>query len=290
MRSRLSGRAALAQLTVFICVGLTGCAPPPAVATFAQQASLVLQAGNSVTDDLAESCERRHSIGQPLPQVTLLAPASAPKLTVACERFRQESIEITQVSKLVSRYFSALEELSRFNTVTVSDPAGVAGANASAVANLGSIQSDSVGKLASILTLVITERYRRGRTVQLLRDADSSVSAILTGLEQIAGSDYVGLLEEEARTNANTFREAGLNQSPSVILLLNRAYREEVASGQRRSNAAGAYVAALHEIAEGHAALTKLGWAKSGNMTTALAPHISQLQRLLPALTANIQD
>ncbi len=290
MRLLLTGQAALAQLIALACLSLTGCAPPPAVATFAQEACRVLQAGNSITNDLPESCERRHWMGKPLPQMTLPAPGAPPEATSACQPFRQGRLEVSRVSKLLSSYFSALEELSRFNTVTVSDPAGLAGANAGTAANLGAVQSDSAGKLASILTLAVTERYRRGRTTQLLREADSSVSAILTGLEQIAGSDYVSLLKEEGRTNASTFREAGLNQSPSMVLLLNRAYRQEVVSGQRRLNAAGAYVAALHEIAEGHAALAKLGLGKSAKITDALAPHISQLQRLLPAMKADTED
>lgn len=286
MRSLPTRRAARAQLIAFTCAFLIGCAPPPAVGTFAEQANLVMEAGKPITDDLPASCERRHWIGQPLGQATLLAPARAPKLNETCDRFRQESTEIAVVRRVLADYFSALAQLSRFNTASISEPAGITGTNAGTAGNLSPIQSDSAGKLASILTKAMTEHYRSGKMVQLVREADGSVSALLTGLEQIAGSDYESLLEEEERTRAGTFREAGLGQSPSMVLLLNRAYREEIDFGQRRSQAAASYVSALRAIRTGHAALAKLGAAKSAKITAALAPHITELKRLLPVIRA----
>ena len=246
----------------------------------------MLEAGDSVTDDLGESCERRHWIGRPLRQIMPLSPALALEPTSACEHFRQESTELIEVRRIVARYFNALEDLSHFNTMEISGPAGVAGINAGTAGKLSAVYSDSTGKLASVLTQAMTEHYRQGKTVELLREADGSVSAILTGIEQIIGSDYMSLLKEEERSNAGTFREASLGQSSSMVLLLNRAYRQEVASGQRRSKASAAYVSALREIVAGHAQLAKLGAAKPATVTAALAPHIAELQRLLPVLKA----
>jgi hypothetical protein len=200
-----------------------------------------------------------------------------------CATFIPEVKELNDVSSVLSAYFRAIQELAAFDQSTVSGEAQKAGAGVSAVAILSVNQADSVAKLSGLITRVFTERYRQGQLRELLIAADPHVAVVSQALEDIVSKDYGSLLDEEERAMNRRYQETGITTDSATVLLLNRAYREDLDELQRRRAAAGAYSSALRKARDGHHQLAgSIARLNNKEIALTLEPYISELQTLAP--------
>ncbi len=149
--------------------------------------------------------------------------------------------------------------------------------NAATAAGVSYTQIISAGKLANLLTQVATERYQRGHMVRYLREANPEVANIIDALD-IAAKTYISLLDEEQQTLTARYQSVGDTSQGAVLLLLNRAYSEDLSRLQERRTSADAYRDALKNIREAHGKLVENAEhlpAKELNKT--LQPYISKI-------------
>jgi len=184
----------------------------------------------------------------------------------------------------LTAYLRAVQQLAAFNTSSVSTGNETAAESAATAANLSLIQVDSVGKLASLVTQIFTAGYQRSRLLESLRSADPHIAAITEGLDAVIGN-YIEFLQEERQTVTARYQSVGGTDQPAMVLLLNRAYYDDLAAIQRRREAAGAYREALKNIREGHHQLTLSAHRlNTKELSLALQPYTSKLDGLVPVL------
>ncbi len=265
------------------------CTPPQTVATFAGAANQAMDASTPVFRDLYDSCIRRHDDAAEMVPIYSVGAQSRSDPTEsgapACAVFAGERDALIKLSTVLSAYFQAMQQLAQFGASSVSPPAAEAGAGAATAASLSLAQIDSVSKLSGLLLEAFTSGYQRGRLAALLKSADPHVAVITQGLEKIIGNDYGSLLDEEERTLKRRYQRAGNTSDAAVILLLDRAYTEDLQKLQRRRTSANAFVQALREIRDGHSKLAdNTAHLSAKKLGLALQPDISQLQGLASQL------
>jgi hypothetical protein len=259
-----------AAILVLFATAFVACNPPLEIAGFADAASKALIQGSSLFGDLHDSCIRRHAALERitpafLPEA-LVTTVSAETLQIekACAPFASQSTALDRQAKALAAYFQAMQQLASFDNSSVSAPAAAAGGDSAAAAQLSFSQIDSISKLSGLVTRAFTGNYRRNRLQEYLREADPHVASLTTGLEDIIGKDYPGLLSEERRNLNIQYQRVFDSASNAAILLLNRAYRDDVDKLKRRQTAAEAFVHALEQIRQGHRELA----AGSGRLET----------------------
>ncbi|HEY7302881.1 MAG TPA: hypothetical protein VH601_02105 [Bryobacteraceae bacterium] len=290
MRARASGK----PVSLFISLSFFGtlsCTAPTSIATFAESVNGVIAQGPPIFADIHDSCVRRQDeearVNPEYPhreQGRIQKPVKAPDSSV-CAAFVSEVKELEDVSSLLSSYFRAVQELAAFDESTVSGEAQKAGEGVSAAAILSANQADSVAKLSGLITRAFTEHYRRGKLRELLIAADPHIAVISQALEGIASKDYGGLLDEEERAMNRRYQETGVTTDAAIVLLLNRAYREDLDELRQRRAAATAYSSALRQAREGHhqlaSTITRLN---NKEIALTLEPYIAELQALAPSV------
>jgi len=272
-------------LVIALLAVLLSCTPPQTVATFAGAAGQAIDGGAPVFGDLYDSCVRRHNDAAdiiPTYSVNAKAPSSptAPEAS-ACAVFAGERDSLIKLSAVLNDYFQAMQQLAQFGASSVNPAAVEAGSGTATAASLSVAQMDSVSKLSGLLVEAFTSRYQRGRLATLLKSADPHVAVTTQGLEKIVGSDYGSLLDEEQRTLKRRYQRAGNISDDAVILLLDRAYSEDLQELEQRRASATAFVKALREIRDGHSKLAgNAGHMNAQKLGLALEPYISRLQTL----------
>lgn len=178
-----------------------------------------------------------------------------------------------------------MQQLASFNTSAVSSASQSAAENAGFSAQLPLNQADSLGKLAGLVTQAFTAHYQRSRLAQYLRQADPSISSVTTGFEEIIAQDYGGFLREERQTFTARYQEIGDIGNAATILLLNRAYSDDLKELDRRKTVADAYVQALEQIRDAHHQLAlNANRLQARDVSLAVQPYITKLQALVPVL------
>lgn len=281
-----------ATVLALFLLGEIGCASPEAIGGFADAAQKALAGGAPLFNDLHDSCVRRETARPAAPILPLfvppgskLAPPKDPPSVAACARFATESQGLTQISDVLTAYFRAIQQLSAFNTSTVSTANTNTATNAATIAGLSATQIDSVSKLADFVTRMFTESYQRGHLLEYARTADPQVKDVTEGLEKVT-SNYLDLLQEEQQTMMARYQTvADSDQNVAVLLLLNRAYLDDLADIQRHRTAADAYRNALENIRAGHHKIVESApHMRDKQLSLALDPYTSKLSDLLPAL------
>lgn len=281
------GRNLIPLWLSLIILGALSCAPPVSVATFAGNADKAITAGAPIFADIHESCVRRRAEEERIaPQYPHIGqkPAEAASESV-CASFVAEVNELQDVSSLLSAYFRAMHELAAFDETNVSAQAEHAGENVGAAAVLSLNQTDAIAKLSGLITRAVTGHYQRSKLREFLRAADPHVTVVSQALEIVLTKDYGSLLDEEERAIKRRYEEVSGAKEMATVLLLNRAYLEDLNELKRRRGAAKAYAAVLKEARDGHHVLAGFtGHLNNKEISLVLQPYISQLQTLMPSI------
>ena len=274
-------------LLALVVFGALSCSPPTSIAAFAGDADQAITAGAPIFADIYDSCVRRRADEE---SITPRFPSAGEKsgdatMESACGPFAPEVKELESVSTVMSAYFRAMHDLAAFDEATPSGEAEQAGQHFGTAAVLSATQVDSIAKLSGLITRAVTGHYQRSKLGELLRAADPHIAVVSQALETILTKDYGSLLDEEKRALRRRYLEVSGTKEQAVILLLNRAYSEDLNELQRRRGAAKAYVETLKQAREGHHQLASAAGQLNGKETAlALQPYISRLETLMPAV------
>jgi hypothetical protein len=275
---------------LFILVGFSlSCTSLAGVSDFAQTTQLVLVQSSIIFEDIHDSCVRRHKDAAPIGPVFMPAKVGESSQPLSespvCAPFVHQSEGLIQASDVLGAYFRAMQQLASFDTSAVSTASEKAGQNAGFAANFNTTQADSVGKLAGLVTQLLTERYQRTQLLDLLRKADPAVASVTQALEDVVSKDYEGLLREEQQSLAAEYQNVGDTRNTAILLLLNRSYADEVNQLSQRRAAAETYVHAMRQIRDGHHQLAlNFRRLKAKDLSMALQPYTIRLQGLVPTL------
>jgi hypothetical protein len=283
-----AARNRVAVLLLLIVFSALSCVPPTAIATFAGDAGKAIAAGAPIFADLHDSCMRRRAKEEPLrPQYPHAGPGPAETAGESvCKSFVPEAQELANVSSVLSAYFQAMQELAAFDETNVSAQAEHAGENVGTAAVLSLNQADAIAKLSGLITRAVTAHYQGSKLAELLRAADPHVAVVSQALETILTKDYGSLLDEEEQAIKRRYEEVSGTKDLATVLLLNRAYREDLNELRQRRAAAKAYVTALKQSRDGHHLLAGLkGHLNNKELSLALQPYVSKLQ----AFTSSIR-
>lgn len=258
---------------------------------FAGNAEKATEEGAALFADIHGSCVRRHMAAAPVTAtffpatLQIASPTAPPEEIPQCAAFASEGEALQQASKVLSAYLRAMQQLASFNSISVSGPSGQTGSNLALVSGLNYTQMDSLSKLAAVLTEAFAGRYQQHDLDKVLSQTDASIAALTQGFEEVIAKDYEGLLREEQQTLPAQYQAIADVKNPATVLLLNRAFSDDLNELNRRKAAAGAYVEALQQIREGHhmlAQMTKGG--KPKNLALVLQAYTDKITALLPAL------
>ena len=212
------------------------------------------------------------------------APPKDPPALDACARFATEATALSNVSSALIAYFRAMQELAAFNASSVSTGSQAAAVNSATAAGLNPTQVDSAGKLAGLVTRIFTGGYQRSRLREYLGDADAPVANITQGFDTVT-KNYVDFLQEEQQTVTARYQSVADTDDKATLLLLNRAYTDDMADIQRRRTVAEAYRDALKAVRDGHhQLLTGAQHLSAKELNIALQPYTSTLGALIPEL------
>lgn len=287
MRGGAISRQIPLLLALLAFAGLS-CAPPTSVAAFAADVDKAIRAGEPIFTDIYDSCLRRRADEESITPHYARA-GERPGNTAgesACASFAPEVKELESASSALSDYFRAMQELAAFDETNVSGQAEHAGQNVGTAAILSANQVDSIAKLSGLITRAVTGHYQRRKLGELLQAADPHVAVVSQALETILIKDYGSLLNEEERAVKRRYLEVSGAKEPATILLLNRAYSEDLNVVERRRAAATAYVEVFKQAQGGHHQLAGDGAGRlnSKEISVALQPYISRLEALVPSV------
>ena len=271
---------------------LWSCAAPEAVSSFSASAQQALSGGPALFSDIHESCLRRQALRPSAPLFPAFVPpgskdappAGVPGAAV-CARFAPQGQGLTKVSGVLADYFKAMQKLAGFQVsgVTAANEAGAE--NAASAAGLDYTQVVSIGKLANLVTRLVTEGYQRSQLLTGLTDADPEIQTITTGLDTVAKL-YIDSLNEEQQTITAEYQTAGGTKDRGMLLLLNRAYSEDLEQVTQKRAAATAYRDALRNIRDGHHTLARdAHYMNAKELMKALQPYTSNLNGLIPSIS-----
>lgn len=285
------------------------CVSDDAVGKFAGSSVGSLQKGDLVLGDMTGSCERAVRAGQPIDQYVLDGDTTR-SLKVCSDQIHTK--DVLAISKVLCAYFSALGELA--SSGASSKPAAMEasngakaiqmkpaametqkkGASTEAQPTAPDLQQakSSADSIAQVLEELATERARQKALKNALTKADADVANLTQVLEEIVSQDYLNeLLADERDKEANRFTRLANHPAPKPVfgdLLTLNAQWQQVSTGlDERTTAAHAYIDALQQIRNGHAALVrqaKMGKVRSRELSPTLAPYSESLAELEPQI------
>jgi hypothetical protein len=280
----------ISPLLALILLAILSCAPPASIATFAGDADKAITAGEPVFGDIHDSCVRRRADeGRLVPQYPHIGQTS-PDATGAstCASFVPEVQELESIASVLSAYFRSMQQLAAFDQANASAPAEHAGQNVGTAAILTVSQTDSIAKLTGLITRAVTGHYQRNKLMEFLQAADPHVAAISQALETVLVKDYRSLLDEEERAIKRRYQEVSGAKETATILLLNRAYADDLNALKRRRAAATAYITVLKEAREANHLLANSPGHFDKETSLALQPYILRLQDLTTSIQTQL--
>jgi pyruvate/2-oxoglutarate dehydrogenase complex dihydrolipoamide acyltransferase (E2) component len=314
MTSGAAGRQRRRSSAVLLAILLPAtlqlsCVSENAVGKFAASSVAALQKGDLVLGDMNGSCERAVRAQQPIGRF-VLDDDTVYSLGICTDQIHTK--DVLAISKVLIAYFSALGELassgasskpaaqeaSKSASAIQTKPAAMEEHMKPAPMETKSASTDlqqaksSATSIAKMLEELATEHLRQKALKNALTESDADVANLTQVLEDIVREDYLGeLLTDERDKEANRFTRLANNPSPKPafadLLTLNAQWEHVSKDLQERTAAAHAYIEALQQIRNGHAALVRqatIGKVQSKALDPALAPYSASLVELEPQI------
>jgi hypothetical protein len=215
----------------------------------------------------------------------------------ACENIGKQSEGLEAASKLISNYFTALNDLASFGTSKATDATKSSGdakslaATASSQAKLSEGREKALASVADFLAHAAMSGYQQKQLADDIVKVHEDVKAVLDGLGEAAGVAYLHQLEDEEQKTADRYTEflRGVEKqrqpTADVILALDSRWQADRASFAAKQKAAKSYKAALATMAKGNEDLAAHARSlKEKDLSGLLSPYAAQLETLAPAI------
>lgn len=277
---RTSKRAALGITLILTC--LLSCNTPGSIAKFTSSAVATLGSGDLLFDDMKASCVREAQTRDPFGAFAISDPSPA-----ACEDIGKQAEGLKAASKLLSSYFTALNDLASFGNTKAGDGAKDLATKASAQAKLSAAPQKALASIAEFLTEVATSAYQQKKLADSVVKVHGDIKAALDGLGDAVGVAYLHQLQDEEEKTASRYREFLLAHqgAADAILALDSRWESDRASFAAKQKAAEGYQAALDTLSKGNEDLAAHARdLKAKELPGLLSPYSAQLESMIPAI------
>jgi len=261
----------LAALALLLPVMCTGCADLSAVAKFAASAKVASSGFGDIAKDFAGSAKRRS---------LYVREKEKPKALEQAETYKALEPDMMAAQKLLVDYIAALGAISSDSTKSRDASVGATEPGLERIGMKPGQASAGVG-LAAKLVDAATARYRSNKAGSTIHDANPLLQDYLKGLEQIAGTDYPAVLEDE-RISAEGYYDGLLHEYgekeplAAVAIRIDRQHDLEAIADKKK--AARAYTKILTDIGEAHQKLYDQGKHMSAKqMGTIVEPYLADI-------------
>jgi hypothetical protein len=242
--------ATLVTLVLFECA----CTSAAGIADFASQSRKALAHGSVILSDISGSCVRRQTADLEMDDFR----AGPESLQGRCAKFSEDQKGLLAASAVLTDYFAALSQLASAGSATIGKNASDAAANAAKFGSLTTTTTNATGELASLLTSLAVDGYQMKHLAADVRKADPSIAAVIEGLIAVVQKDYIDkMLSEEQQALTRRYEGFAENSDPTPVLtvLLQDRWTGDLRRLATKRSAAQAYIAALKNVKNGHAAL-----------------------------------
>ena len=266
----------LVAVTVTLALLLTSCVLPDAIRQFVTAARDTTAQFAPFVQDIADSCERRKLAERPATEIT----TSDDALKAACKEDSDLAPALQGAMKVLTNYFNALNSLASDEVVTYDKEIdGVAG-KLQTVAKFPGAATDAVKGLANFLA----SGYQKKKLAEAVKGADKDVATLTDALGRIIGVEYVRDLDNELDTLKNRYTDAmrTTKGDDAVALLLQRHWRADLATLQKKRAAAVDFQKALEKVRDGHHELTsQAGKSPAQDLVKQLGSYTASLRSLV---------
>ena len=279
-------RAGSAVALVLALALLASCNAPDTVAKFCSSAVATLKTGDALFDDMKASCIREAQTFESFGTFPVSDPNPA-----ACDSVGKQGEGVKAASKLVSNYFTALNDLASFGTSKAGDDAQDLLTKASAAARLSAAPQKALSSVAGFLTRTATSGYQRKMLADDIVKVHQDIKIVLDGLAEAVGVVYLQQLQDEELKTAARYKEFKLvaeqqhQWTADVTLVLDSRWQVDRATFAAKQKAALNYKTALETLAAGNEDLAAHARGiKADELVGLLSPYVAQLESLVPAI------
>lgn len=261
---------AIAVLLV-LAIGESACDTPASAAKFCASAVAALQPGPLLLDDIKASCIRELETQQDFGKFPIADP-SAPE----CDAQGKQVEGLKAASRLLTEYFTALDNLASFDTAKPAE-------DVNALAGKAAMQK-SAGAIAGFLTRVASSGYRQRHLTNDLVSVRADVQVVMEGLSEAVGSVYLRELNAEAQKTSARYREYVL-MHPDAALSLDARWQTDRAAFDAKRKAIQCYQEALAAAIKGNGELAAHAHdLKAKDLSALLTSYSSELDNLAPVI------
>lgn len=272
----------VAPVTALFLV-LSGCTTPDAVREFATTARDATSQFSPFVKDIADSCVRRKLADRPTSEIE---DASGPA-TAACKEDFDLAPALMGSMNVLSSYFNALRQLASNEAVSYDKDLDDFADKLQASTRLPGPATEGVKGLAKFLANALGRKYQKKKIVEDVKAADPHVTALATRLARIVGVEYLRDLDNEQDTVRTRYAKAmqSVGQNEALALLLQRQWRRDLETFQKRKDAALRYQKALECVRDGHKQLAAqvTSWSET-ELAKDVGPFTASIQGLLSSV------
>jgi hypothetical protein len=265
-----------------LVVSLSSCNTPEAVTKFCTSSMVTLKSGGAIFDDMKASCIRETETRNPFG--TFPVTDTAPP---ACEAIGKQAEGLEAVSRLLVKYFTALNDLASFGTSKSGDAAADLAAKVTAQAKLSAAPQKAVASIAGFLTRSAASGYQQKQLANDIVKVHDDIRIALDGLGEAVGVVYLHLLQDEQRKTAVRYREFLLQNAdaPEAFLLLDSRWQTDRANFAAKEKAVQSFRTALAIVAKGDDDLAAHAKSlTSKELPSLLGGYSAHLDSLTPAI------
>ncbi|MBB6142411.1 hypothetical protein HNQ77_000349 [Silvibacterium bohemicum] len=268
---RLNSRAAIALgfVLVFAC---TSCADLSAVAKFAATAKNASTGFSDIANDFAGSAERR---------ALYVSDEEKPVVEKQAETYKALQPEMLAAQKVLVDYIAALAAIST-DSATSRDASVKATEDGLKKIGMSSAQAAAGVGLATKVVDALTAGYRSNKAGKVIRDCNPLLQDYLKGLEQIVGTDYPLVLNNE-RISAEGYYQGLLHRygekEPLAAVTIRVQMQQDLDGIKKREQAATAYMKILTDIGEGHQKLADSEHMNPKQLGKLVEPYVEDIAK-----------
>jgi hypothetical protein len=258
----------LAALGLILALLCASCADLSAVAKFADSAKSAATGFSDIAIDFAGSATRRS---------LYVSDEERPAVVQQAETYKALQPDMLAAQKVLVDYIAALAAISTDSTSGSKKDSSASGGDASSGSGNASAKptqpklqktgmsadqaSAGVG-LAAKIAEALSAGYRSNKAGKVIHDCNPLLQDYLKGLEQIVGTDYPLVLNNE-RISAEGYYQGLLHRygekEPLAAVTIRVQMQRDLDAIAKRQQAADAYVKILTDIGEGHQKLYDAG-------------------------------
>jgi hypothetical protein len=278
----------MAVIAAAVSFVATSCNAPDNIAKFCSSAVATLGTSNGLLDDMKASCVRESQTRESFGSFVISDPIPA-----ACIDVGNQAEGLKAASKVLSSYFTALNDLASFGSTKAGEEAtGLVNRASSSRTNLNAASQKALASIAGLLIRLGTSGYQQKQLADDIVNTHADIKVAIDGLAEAVGVAYLHQLQDEEAKTATRYKEflLGHQTAADAILVLDSRWQSDRSSFAAKQNAALSYQTALNTIAKGNEDLAAHARSlKAKELPGLLSPYAAELESLVPAIQKAFQ-